>query len=249
MGFSEDALSRDDFLNGQLRIWQPIHGYRAATDPVLLAAACPAIAGETVLDLGCGVGTAALCLGARIDLQLTGLELQQDYAELAERNAAENDIPLRVIAGDLAEMPLPLREESFDHVILNPPFFGPGKKAKDPGRARGRQEETHLAVWIDSALRRLKQKGWITTILTIERLPEVIVSLNGRAGSISIQPLTSRPGRAASRFILKARKAARGPAKLSNPLILHSGSAHLRDMDDFSEAARAILRDGGSLKF
>ena len=249
MSFPQDALSQDDFLDGRIRLWQPLRGYRAATDPVLLAAACPANAGETVLDLGCGVGTAALCLGARVGAHLTGLELQPEYAELAERNAAENNIPLRVIVGDLASMPLPLREESFDHVVLNPPFFGPGKKAADPGRARGRQEETRLAVWIDSALRRLKQKGWITIILTIERLPEVIVALNERAGSVNIQPLAPRAGRAATRFILKARKAARGAASLANPLILHDTLTHERDTDDFSAAARAILRDGKPLKF
>lgn len=69
--FAEDALSRDAFLCGRLHLWQPKKGYRAATDPVLLAAACPARPGERVLDLGCGAGAAALCLATRVP----GLEL------------------------------------------------------------------------------------------------------------------------------------------------------------------------------
>ena len=37
MIFAEDELSDDDFLCGRLRLLQPLKGYRAATDPVLLA--------------------------------------------------------------------------------------------------------------------------------------------------------------------------------------------------------------------
>ena len=40
--FAEAELSDDKFLCGRLRLLQPLKGYRAATDPVLLAAACAA---------------------------------------------------------------------------------------------------------------------------------------------------------------------------------------------------------------
>jgi tRNA1Val (adenine37-N6)-methyltransferase len=50
-----DDLTRDAFLCGKLHLWQPRTGFRAATDPVLLAAACPAQPGDSVLDLGTGV--------------------------------------------------------------------------------------------------------------------------------------------------------------------------------------------------
>ena len=84
--FAAEALSQDGFLGGRLAIWQPRVGYRAAMDPVLLAAAVAARAGESVLELGCGVGVASLCLGSRVPgLALTGLELQPAYARLARR--------------------------------------------------------------------------------------------------------------------------------------------------------------------
>ena len=63
----------DLFLNGKLKIIQPSDGYRAATDPVFLAASIQANSGQTVLDIGSGVGVASLCLGARIKgLSLNG---------------------------------------------------------------------------------------------------------------------------------------------------------------------------------
>jgi tRNA1Val (adenine37-N6)-methyltransferase len=75
--FAETELTRDGFLGGRLALLQPRDGYRAGTDPVLLAAFVPAREGESVLDLGCGAGTAALCLAARVPvLELHGLELQ-----------------------------------------------------------------------------------------------------------------------------------------------------------------------------
>ena len=66
MSFAAAELSRDGFLDGRIRLWQPRRGYRAAIDPVLLAAFVPARPGQRVLDLGCGAGAAALCLAARV---------------------------------------------------------------------------------------------------------------------------------------------------------------------------------------
>ncbi|MBF0374243.1 MAG: methyltransferase, partial [Alphaproteobacteria bacterium] len=53
MTFTDDTL-----LDGRVRLRQPTHGYRAAIDPVFLAAAVPAGAGQRVLDAGCGAGAA-----------------------------------------------------------------------------------------------------------------------------------------------------------------------------------------------
>ncbi|MCO4829001.1 MAG: methyltransferase, partial [Lentibacter algarum] len=63
---STPDLTHDAFLGGRLKLWQPKQGYRAGVDPVLLAASIAAKAGESVLDLGCGAGAAALCLGRRV---------------------------------------------------------------------------------------------------------------------------------------------------------------------------------------
>ncbi|MDT8344261.1 MAG: methyltransferase, partial [Thermohalobaculum sp.] len=100
------ALTEDRLLGGRVRLLQPGAGYRAATDPVLLAAAVPARPGERVLELGIGAGAATLCLAARVaGLVHAGLEIQPDYLALAARNAALNGVALVLFEGDVAAPP------------------------------------------------------------------------------------------------------------------------------------------------
>ncbi|RMC34297.1 tRNA1(Val) (adenine(37)-N6)-methyltransferase [Paracoccus alkanivorans] len=243
-----NELREDGFLGGRLRITQPLRGYRSGADAVMLAASCPAQPDESVLELGCGAGVASLCLGWRVPrLRLTGLERQEDYAELARRNAARNGISLHVLTGDLGAMPAELRRESFDHVIANPPYFIAGTKAGDAGRNLSRQEDTPLVGWIDAALRRLRPGGIITLIQRADRLDAVLSTLQGRAGAIAILPVAARQGREAGRIILTARKAARTPLRLLAPFIMHDGAQHWLDGEDFSSQASAVLREGASM--
>ena len=242
--FPAAALRQDRFLGGALAIWQPLAGYRAATDPVLLAAAVPAQAGQSALELGCGAGVALLALGRRVaGLRLAGVERQPAYADLARRNAAQNAIAAEIVTADLTALPAPLRGRSFDHVLMNPPYFAPGDPgARDPGRDRAQREETPLASWIDCALKRLKPGGHLTLIHRAERLPAILAALDGRAAA-AVRPLAAREGHAAGRLLVQARKGARGPFRLLAPLVLHAGAVHPGDHDHFTPAANAVLRE------
>lgn len=243
-------LTRDDFLGGRLRVWQPARGYRAGIDPVLLAAAVPARAGEAVLELGCGVAVASLCLGARVaDLALTGLEVQPDYADLARRNAAENGQPMIVITGDLATMPAVLKAQQFDHVMANPPYFkGEGRAAAaDAGREMALAGATPLSAWVAAAARRLRPRGRATFIQRADRLPELLTAMADHLGSLHVQPLVPRSGRPARLVIAHGLKGGRGGFRLAAPLTLHAGAAHLHDGDDYTATIADVLRNGAAL--
>ena len=246
--FAQSDLSHDAFLCGRLHLWQPKQGYRAATDPVLLAAACPAKPGQLVLDLGCGAGAAALCLAARVkDLRLSGLELQPDYADLARQNAAENGIGLTVVTGDLTDIPTALRI-GFDHVIANPPYYPRGgTPSPQAGRDIALRAETPLSVWVSTAARRLVPGGWLTLICGADGLPEVLSALGPTLGSASVLPLAPRENRPALRVILRARKGGRAAFRLQSPLVLHAGPAHDGDRESYTARAYAVLRDGTDL--
>ena len=221
----DEALTDDAFLGGRLRLWQPKSGYRAATDPVLLAAACPARPGQRVLDVGAGAGAAAFCLATRSPgVDIEGVELQPAYVALSRRNAARNEIAWLAEAGDVAAPPLFVRSTSYDHVITNPPFFEAetGLASPDPAKDAANRETVPLSLWLDFCLKRLASRGVLTLIHRIERLGDALAAVGGRVGDVEICPLWPRRGAPAKRFILRARKDGRGPMRLSPGLALHA---------------------------
>lgn len=247
---SEDASTTcDAFLGGQVMLQQPAKGYRAGVDPVLLASAVQAHAGQSVLELGCGIGAALLCLATRISgLHLHAIEVQPRYADLCRANAVANGLDAKVWTGDLRALPPDLTALTFDHVIANPPYFNQkaGVSSDLPDRDMALRGDTDTKIWIDTATRRLTPKGWLTLIHKADRLPDLLRALDGRMGSIAVYPITGRLGRPADRIILRARKGGRTPFKLHASIPLHDGPAHLSDSDDYRPEIAEILRNGAA---
>ncbi|MDV4145030.1 tRNA1(Val) (adenine(37)-N6)-methyltransferase [Shimia sp. FJ5] len=246
------GTSENAYLGGRLTIRQPAQGYRAGVDPVLLAAATEARAGDRVLELGCGVGTAALCLAARVPgLAVTGVELQADYAALARENAAANGLPLEVIDADIAALPETLRQQQFTQVIANPPYFdrNAGSPATDAGRETAMGEALPLETWVDIAARRLAPKGIATFIHRAERLPDLLCAMRGRLGSLECIPLQPRARREAKLILLRGRKNGRAAFRIHAPVVMHEGATHEKDGDDYTPEISAVLRDGAALPF
>jgi tRNA1Val (adenine37-N6)-methyltransferase len=201
-----------------------------------------------VLDLGCGAGTASLCLGARVaGLLLTGLEVQPDYADLARRNAARNGVMFEVVDGDLGHIPSTLKR-GFDHVIANPPYYASdGTPSPNPGRDAALRVATPIADWVNCAARRLAPSGWLTMIMATDCLPEAIIACTEKLGSLAVLPLAARAGQPSLRIILQARKGGRRAFRLLAPFVLHGGDGHDTDRDSYTPVAKGILRDGHDL--
>ena len=240
----------DRFLGGRIQIEQPLDGYRAATDPVYLAAAVPAVSGDRILDVGCGVGTASLCLGARItDLEMTGVELQQEYGALARANTNRNAQKMDVVCANIGEMPEDLRGQSFDHVMTNPPFFtyDYSSSPQHIGKTLAHMETMDLHTWITISLKRVKSRGSFTIIHLTERLPTILTAMDDACGNIRVLPIAARQGRAAKRVLVQGIKTSKAPMKLLAPFVVHDGESHINDGDDYTVNARQILRDGNAL--
>ncbi len=245
MNDPELAVTVDRLLGGRVILRQPAEGYRTAIDPVLLAAAAPAT-DRPVLDLGCGVGAAALCLAARVpDCRLTGLELQPDLARLARENVAENRLDGRIdiVTGDLLDPPPGLGEPVFQGVLANPPFMEAGHSVPPDGsRAIASHERAAtLDDWAALAGRVLMHKGWLAMIHRADRLDALCAALHPAFGDIRLLPLWPKRGRPARRVIVLARKGVRARATLLPGLVLH------REDGKFTAEADAVLRDGAAL--
>ena len=240
--YSEDAL-----LGGRVRLRQPLAGYRVAIDPVFLAAAVPAGPQDHVLDMGCGVGAAALCLAVRVPgCRVTGFDLQRDVVRLAGDNIELNGLSARVSAmqGDLANPPPRLAPASFDHVMANPPFLetGAGTAPADHTRRAAHIEgAADLAAWLRTALVMVRPKGTVTIIHRADRLDQLLALMSGRAGDIRLFPLWPGLGKPAKRILVAARKQVAAPTRLLPGLVLHEADGR------FSAAAEAVLRGAAAL--
>ena len=226
-------VTEDGFLGGQLRLRQPKLGHRAGHDAILLAAATVARAGDRVADFGAGVGAAGLALAKRNPaIELVLIEIDEALAALARHNAASNQIAAEIIAIDIASgaeafAAAGLKPDSFDVVLMNPPFNAPGRHraSPDPGRKAAHvAEATTLESWIHAARRVLKTGGVLTLIWRADALAEALATLDRGFGSVTILPVHGNPGTPAIRVLIRAIKGARGKAALYPGLLLNDES-------------------------
>ncbi len=248
----EQDLTEDLLLGGKVRLRQPKAGFRAAIDPVILAALVPARAGMFV-ELGCGVGAASLCLLSRFDsdtraaTSLLGVELQPQLVEVAELNVQANkcgDV-MRVLQADLRQLPSTIDAHSFDHVFFNPPFHrrDTERPPRDVGRAMASHaEETALEDWVEAAANLLKPRGRMTMVYRADRLMDLPPVLAGRFGGLIVFPLWPGRSKAAKRVLAVAQKGSRGPLVLLPGLTLHQNDGR------FTAEAEAVLRGGEGLE-
>jgi tRNA1(Val) A37 N6-methylase TrmN6 len=242
----------DAFLDGRVHLRQPRAGFRSGLDAVFLAAACPAQAGDHVLEAGCGAGAASLCLQARVpNTKVTGVEIDPGLAALACENAAANGMTERFesVAADVtapraALDAAGLRPDAYDHVMANPPFFSHGRSrpAKDEGNARARaMPGGELEAWLRFLAASAKPSGTCTVIHTAEALPELLSAFDRRFGDLRITPLYPKAAAPAIRVIICGIKGSRAPVAITPGIILHEEDGTP------TAAAKAILRDGCAL--
>jgi tRNA1(Val) A37 N6-methylase TrmN6 len=232
-------------LNHRVRLLQPSDGYRTSLDSVMLAAACPAQAGQSVLDLGCGVGGAGFCVLARVaNTHLTGADIQQSHVELAVQNIALNHMEGRAafITGDIRSLTV----KEFDHVICNPPYLDAGTHTPSPSVPKATalyhsDEDLSVKDWIDAGFRHLKNGGSFTIIHRADHTDKIIQSFGKKFGAVEIIPLQPREGDAAKRVIVRALKNRKTPARIHAGLVLHNADG------SYTRAADAVLRDAHAL--
>ena len=235
--------STDRVLGNRLQLMQPRDGYRAAIDPVLLAAAIPAKEGQRVLDLGCGVGTATLCLVARVaGIVVHGIDLQPALIALAVRNAAANGLADRVTfaAGDL----LAFKDGGFDHVLVNPPYLAreTASISPNPIKALANVEgEAKLRHWVDAAIAAVKPSGSVTFIHRADRAAELRALLAAGLGNLRQLPLVPRAGASAKRIILQGEKGAAPSFQPLQAWPLHEADGRFTPLTD------AVLREAAAL--
>ena len=237
MSDTEDVF----LLDKKVKIRVLIDGFKPGLDSVCLAAACPAEEGDRILDMGCGVGTAGLCVLNRVaKTKLTGVDFQSDHVELAQENAVLNAMDERAdfVVEDIKSFKA---DKRFDHVICNPPFLETGAHLVSPSAKRAMamghlEEDFDIAVWIKAGFDSLKASGSLTLVHRADMLDKVILAMGKKFGAVEIIPLWPKTGRDARRVIVRAIKDRKTPATLHAGIVLHE------DDGQYTEQAERILR-------
>ena len=247
-----DDITEDAVLGGRLRLRQLSRGHRVGHDSILLAAACPARAGEQAADLGAGVGAAGLALARRVEgCHVTLVEMDARLAALAEENAALNRLSAHikvanvdVMADACALASAGLHPHSFMRVLMNPPFNDPARQRISPDTRRRLAHALArgtLTAWVGAAAQLLRPSGTLSLIWRADRLEEVLQALQEQFGATTLLPIHPKPEQPAIRVLVRATRGSRAPLRLLPGLVLADETGRP------CPAAEAVLREGAVL--
>jgi tRNA1(Val) A37 N6-methylase TrmN6 len=227
-------VTEDALLGGRVRLRQPRRGHRAGTDAVLLAASVDVRDGETVYDLGAGVGAVGLILAARARVGVTFVEREPWLAALCRENVALNGLDgrARVVEADILAPAAErrargLQPESADVVATNPPFLAAGRARRSPTRLRAEAHELPedgLDRWIAAAADLLKPKGRLALVHRADAIGACLDRLKRGFGAVAVRPVHPRPDEPAIRILVAAVKGSHAPLALLPSLVLHDAA-------------------------
>lgn len=232
--------TEDTVYQGRVHLVQPVKGFRAGFDSLLLSAALPVLEKGEMLELGCGCGGALLPAAYTMpNVSFIGLEVSQSVSDLSRKGAALNGFGTRVtIENTEASEWVKPHENRFDVVFANPPYFEPGKISQPgEGKASAYIETLSLEGWIKAMIHAAKPRAPVILIHRAAELARLLAQLDRQAGEITVLPIASKTGEPARRVLVRGRKGLkRGPLTLLPPLITHTDDGSAR-----TPAAQAVV--------
>ncbi|HWR39519.1 MAG TPA: tRNA1(Val) (adenine(37)-N6)-methyltransferase [Patescibacteria group bacterium] len=172
----------DDLIIGGRKIIQRPDQFCFSLDAILLAHFATVKPAMTAVDLGAGTGVLGLLLTARGAGAVTGVEINPEMAEMANRSAAGNGLAgaVRTLAGDLRQIRELLPGGGWHLVVSNPPYrqTGSGYITPRDSVAMARHEITATLTDIVTAARYLlKYRGRFAMVHLPERLADITTAM------------------------------------------------------------------------
>lgn len=174
----------DDLERNGYRIIQDTERFCFGMDAVLLSGFARVKDGAKVLDLGTGTGIIPILLEAKTGAShLTGLEIQEDSADMARRSVHLNGLEKKIdiVTGDIKEAGSLFDAASFDIVTCNPPYMTDKHGLINPNDAKAIARHEILCTLEDvivQASKLLKPGGNFYMVHRPFRLAEIMVLLH-----------------------------------------------------------------------
>ena len=173
----------DDLQRNGYRIIQNPEKFCFGMDAVLLSGFARVKPGARVLDMGTGTGIIPILLEGKTKAShLTGLEIQEESADMARRSVLLNHLEekIDIVTGDIKEAGNLFQAASFDVVTCNPPYMigQHGIANPDAPKAIARHEVLcTLEDVVKNAAMLLKPGGHFFMVHRPFRLAEIITMM------------------------------------------------------------------------
>lgn len=170
-----DLLGRDG-----LKIYQNPEMFSFSIDSMLLADFVSINAStKRICDLCTGNAPIPLYLTLRTKAQITGVEVQPEAVELANKSIDINNLSaqINITEGNLKNINEVIGKNTYDVVTCNPPFYKLGTHQINPGDKKAIARHELLATLEDiikEASILLKDKGKFAMVHRPERLTEIL---------------------------------------------------------------------------
>lgn len=218
----------DDLQRNGYKIIQKRDGFCFGMDAVLLSGFANVKQGEKALDLGTGTGIIPLLLEARYQgSHYTGLEIQEEMAEMAARSVALNRLEdkIRIVTGDIKEASRLFGAASFDVVTSNPPYMNDAHGLKNPDlpKAIARHEVLcSLEDVVREASRLLRPGGRFYMVHRPHRLVEIIAVLKEwRLEPKRMKMVHPFVDKEANMVLIEAVRGGRSMIKVEAPIVVY----------------------------
>ena len=173
----------DDLQNGYMLIQNPSQ-FCFGIDAVLLSWYAQVRPGEKALDMGTGTGIVPILLKARYPQgKYTGLEIQEESAEMARRSVAYNHLEedISITLGDIKEASQIYGNSSFDVVVTNPPYMigSHGLTGENQAKTIARHETLcTLEDILEQGAKVLRPRGRFYMVHRPFRLTEIMIKMS-----------------------------------------------------------------------
>lgn len=170
----------DDLHRNGYKIIQNPNKFCFGMDAVLLAGFANVKEKNKVLDLGTGTGVIPILLeGRNKGGHFTGLEIQEESADMARRSVKGNSLEekIDIVTGDIKEASKIFGAASFDVVTSNPPYMNHNHGLVNPNQPKAIARHELLCSLEDvirEASKVLKQNGRFIMVHRPFRLAEII---------------------------------------------------------------------------